>query len=368
MKRNNLVQMGGVLAAIVVIALIFVYFSKLGGGVPEGLVPVNGRIEGTTITVAAKYPGRVHEVLVHEGDKVQAGQVMAKLEDDEVQARLRQGEAAVAAMRQQLLAAEQGLGMSKQSLPMTADAAEANYRRVQAMYEQALAAKKQMEIDLERIRRLVDKGTIQRHQLEQMQLRYVSAESQLVAAQQGVTAAKKQYDQARVAQGQVGVQSDQIGALRHQIAQTEAGLDQVRIMIDNMTIKAPANGTVVTKLIEPGELAAQGTPLFEVIDMDSLYLQAYAPEPTIGKLARGQEAQIYVDAYPDKPFPAELRYIASTAQFTPREVQTTSDRVKLVYEVKLYLKENPNGALTPGMPADGVVRWKPEVNWEKPKW
>jgi len=368
MKRNNLVQIGGVIAAVVVIALIFVFFSKLGNGIPEGLIPVNGRIEGTTITVAAKYPGRVQEVLVHEGDKVQAGQVMAKLEDAEVQARLRQGEAAVAAMRAQLQAAEQGLGMSKQSLPMTASTAEANYRRMQAMYDQALAAKKQMEIDLARIRRLVEKGTIQRHQLEQMQLRYDSTVSQLAAAQQGVAAAKKQFEQARVAQGQVGVQAEQLEALRHQIAQTEAGLDQVRIMIDNMTIKAPANGTVVTKLIEPGELAAQGTPLFEVIDMDHLYLQAYAPEPYIGKIARGQEAQIYVDAYPDKPFPAELRYIASTAQFTPREVQTTTDRVKLVYEVKLYLKENPNGALTPGMPADGVIRWKPDVKWEKPKW
>jgi HlyD family secretion protein len=121
-------------------------------------------------------------------------------------------------------------------------------------------------------------------------------------------------------------------------------------------------------MVDTGEVVAAGAPLFELVDLDHLYLKVYVPEVQIGKVRLGLPARLYVDAFPDRPFEATVRYIASKAEFTPKEVQTPDERVKLIYAVKLYLSENPEHRLTPGLPADAVIRWKEDVAWMKPKW
>jgi len=97
-------------------------------------------------------------------------------------------------------------------------------------------------------------------------------------------------------------------------------------------------------------------------------LKVYVPEFQIGKVRLGLPARIHTDAFPAKPFEATVRYISSRAEFTPKEVQTSDERVKLVYAVKLYLEENPDHSLTPGLPADAIIRWKEGVPWENPRW
>jgi HlyD family secretion protein len=120
-------------------------------------------------------------------------------------------------------------------------------------------------------------------------------------------------------------------------------------------------------MVDVGEVVAAGAPLLELVDLDRLYLKVYVPEVQIGKLRLDLPARIYTDAFPDQPFDATLRYIASKAEFTPKEVQTQDERVKLIYAVKLYLKENPDHRLTPGLPADAIIRWKDDVDWAKPR-
>jgi len=119
---------------------------------------------------------------------------------------------------------------------------------------------------------------------------------------------------------------------------------------------------------EPGEVVASGAPLLELVDLDQLYLKAFVAEREIGKLRRGLPARIHTDAFPDQPFTATVRYISSRAEFTPKEVQTPDERVKLVYAVKLYIDANPGGRLTPGLPADAMIRWKEGAPWTKPRW
>jgi HlyD family secretion protein len=94
----------------------------------------------------------------------------------------------------------------------------------------------------------------------------------------------------------------------------------------------------------------------------------FVPETEIGRVRLGLPARIYTDAFPERPFPATVRYIASRAEFTPKEIQTPDERVKLVYAVKLYLDENPDHRLTPGLPADAVIRWKDDTPWQRPRW
>jgi len=165
---------------------------------------------------------------------------------------------------------------------------------------------------------------------------------------------------------QIKAREDEVKGYKAQVAQAEAALTEARSLLDDLTIHAPATGVITTRIVNSGEVVAAGSPMFDIVDLDRLYLKVYIPEKVIGKVRLGLLARIYTDAFPDKPFPAKIRYIASQAEFTPKEVQTPDERVKLVYAVRLYLDSNPEHRLTPGLPADAVVRWKEKTPWAKP--
>lgn len=149
---------------------------------------------------------------------------------------------------------------------------------------------------------------------------------------------------------------------------TQESLAEANSLLADLTLRSPVSGTITQRLADTGEVVAAGAPLLVIVDLDRLYLKVYVPEADIGKLRLGLPAQVYTDAFPDRPFPATVRYIAARAEFTPKEVQTPDERVKLVYTVKLYLDTNPEHRLTPGMPADAMIRWQEDAPWAKPRW
>ena len=150
--------------------------------------------------------------------------------------------------------------------------------------------------------------------------------------------------------------------------QANAQLAEANSILDDLTIIAPSDGTLTARYADLGEVVNSGSPLFELVDLNRLYLEVFIPEKEIGKVRLGLSARIYTDAFPDQPFPAHVRYIASRAEFTPKEIQTPDERVKLVYAVRLYLENNPEHRLTPGLPADAIIRWQEDVAWAKPRW
>ena len=130
---------------------------------------------------------------------------------------------------------------------------------------------------------------------------------------------------------------------------------------------APNAGRISNRYINFGEVVAAGTPLFGLTDLSRVYLKAYLPEPMIGRVRLRHPAQIWTDAFPDKPFAARVGYIVSRAEFTPKEVQTRDECTKLVYEVRLYPTADPAGKLLPGQPADGMIRYEDAAPWQAPK-
>ncbi|WJW76346.1 efflux RND transporter periplasmic adaptor subunit [Thiohalobacter sp. IOR34] len=272
---------------------------------PEGLVQANGRIEGDRISIASKVAGRVVQLRVREGDSVRTGQVLLVLDSAEMHAEVRTAARMVAAARARQRAAA---------------AREAQARR-----------------DAERLRRLFAAHSIARHDKEAAETAW-----------------------------QVAV--DELAAARAAVAAAEARLDKAERVLEDYQIEAPQGGVVTTRIVDQGEVVTPGSPLLELVDLDRLYLKVYVPERLIGKVRLGLPARIYTDAFPDAPFPATVRYIASRAEFTPKEVQTPDERVKLVYAVKLYLEANPDHRLSPGLPADAVIRWREDVPWVKPRW
>ncbi len=162
-----------------------------------------------------------------------------------------------------------------------------------------------------------------------------------------------------IARLEVDVQTATLREARSSLAEQQRYLDE-------MTVRAPAPGTVLVRTIERGEWVQPGSPLFTMVDLGQLYLKVYVPEPEIGKLALDRPARVYVDAFPQRFFPARVSKIASEAEFTPKNVETREERVKLVFAVELALAENPGGVLKPGMPADAVVRLQDGPEWITP--
>ena len=361
-----------ILAAIsLVVVLIAAYIAwerwAEGGRLPEGLIQVNGRLEGDRVSIASKFPGRVQRLAAREGDTVKQAQVLVELDDAQTRARVEQARQAWQSTDAQVQAAHETLAVLNLEVPLGIETADAGVAGARARLARAIAVEKEARGDLQRFRNLVADQAVSTQQLDQAEVRWQISRNDLVAARSALAEATKQLAQAELGWKRIRAKENEVTALERQRDQAEAALDEARSILADLTITAPTNGTVTTRMVDEGEVVTAGAPLLEIVDLDRLYLKGYVPEIQIGKVRLGLAARIYTDAFPDQAFDAVLRYIASQAEFTPKEVQTPDERVKLIYAVKLYLNENPDHRLTPGLPADAVIKWRDEVRWAKPR-
>ncbi len=357
------------IAALLLVAAAAAYRVLLGGGtLPEGLIQANGRMEGDHVIVASKFAGRIAKLNVREGDTVTEGQVLAILEDAQARARVSQARAAVAVLEAQVQAAKTALAVLRKEVPLAIDGSQAGLARARATADRTEATRAQARREAERMRELLSKGFVDRQRSEQAELALAAAAADDTSARNAVTQADKQLADARLGADRVRAKEAEVAALEAQRDQAKAALAEVESVLADLTIQAPAAGIVMTRIRDTGEVVSAGSPILDLVDLDKLYLKAYVPEVLIGKLRLDLPARIYTDAFPDQPFAATVKYISSRAEFTPKEVQTPDDRVKLTYAVKLYLDRNPDRRLTPGLPADAVIRWKENVEWAKPRW
>ena len=361
------------LGIMVVVGLVialgaFEWFKQYHSSIPDGLIQANGRIEGDHYTVASKWPGRVIALLAREGDQVQAGQPLIQLDDAQTRAKLKQAQAAEAAIQAQLTLAQTQLDVFTQSVALKIATAKAGVVHAQAQLEAAKATERQKKRDAERYHVLLQKNTIRKLQSEQADLAWKVALANLKTARTGLVQAQKQLAEAELGREQIKAQQDKVKAVAAQLKQAHAAVLEVQSTLNDLTIKAPAAGVITTRMANLGEVVSAGRALFDIVDLDQLYLKVYIPEKQIGKVRLNLPARIYTDAFPNQPLPATVRYIASQAEFTPKEVQTPDERVKQVYAVKLYLDQNPQHRYTPGLPADAMIRWDEQTPWIAPQW
>lgn len=335
---------------------------------PEGLIQANGRMEGETHVVATKMAGKVIRTLAKEGDMVKAGDVLAVLDDSQVRERVQQAVFALASAKARLEATQTSYSLLEKEIPLGIDRARAAKAHADAVLAKAAAAESQSARDAERYGRLAEEGTIGRQKSEHALLALASARSDRESAESAATQAQKLLEDALLGPSRLQARAEEIKAVAAQMRQAEAALAEARSIENDLSVRAPIDGVITVKTVNPGEVVASGAPLFSMIDLDALYLKVYVPEKEIGKLRRGLSARIYMDALPDTPFDGTVTYIASRAEFTPKEVQTPDERVKLVYAVKIALDRNPGHRLTPGIPADAIIRWKDDAEWAKPVW
>lgn len=370
-----LVVLGG--AAYLVWRLIFA-----GAGAPENVITLSGRIEGDPSAVAAKLSGRILEVKVREGDAVNAGDVIAVLDDEQIRAREDQARAAVADAEAKSEAASAQIAVLQEQLRqselLTAQArvdaqgrvhqAENEVNAAEAELAKQQAAYRIAAFDREAYTRLAASGAVPERKGQEA----ISTADQQTAA---VAAAKRRVESARGAlliakasRTNPGIRASQAGANRKQIAQQQkevasanAKLQQARAQLseaqanrNDLSITAPFSGTVATRTAEPGEVIAAGTAIITLLDLNKVYLRGFVPEGEIGKIKLDQPARVYLDSKPNEPLDAVVSRIDPEATFTPENTYFRDERVKQVVGLKLQLKAGA-GFAKPGMPADGEI-------------
>jgi HlyD family secretion protein len=294
---------------------------------------------------------------------VRQGQLLATLDDQAQRERVRAVEEQVRALDQRLVAANSQLGMTERQVTLQIEQATAAQREAEARLRRARSSLVQAERDAQRAAVLVAKELIAPQEGEHARLTADMAAQSVKEAEEALESSGKQVALARLGLEQVAILRAERDALARQRGQAQAQLAEQQSHVVDFSVKSPIDGRVLTRTVERGERVEPGTPLFTLVDLDRLYVKIYVPEPSIGKVALGQEARVSVDAYPGRAFPARVSRVSQEAEFTPKNVETREERVKLVFAVEVALAENPGGVLKPGMPADATIRSRPDAPW-----
>ena len=348
-KKKQLLKKVLIWAAIaVVVAVISVvgWIKLKPSGPGKGFVSGNGRIEATEIDVATKLGGRVQDIMVNEGDFVQAGQLLAQMQidvldaqRDEARAQSRQAVTAVASAEAQVAArksdtvAAQAMVVQRES---ELDAAQRRLARTETLTKQGVEAVQ--ELDDDRARAHGGEAAVN------------AAQAQVAAAQAAVKAA-----QAQVVSANAGVTA------------SEAAIARVEADIQDSQLKSPRDGRVQYRVAQPGEVLGAGGKVLNLVDLGDIYMTFFLPETAVGKLALGSEVRIVLDAAPQYVIPTKVSYVASVAQFTPKTVETASERQKLMFRVKAQisrelLQKNLKQIKT-GLPGVAWIKLDPQAKW-----
>ncbi len=363
-KRKKLIFV--ILGGLLVLAVSLSMVSQWWRALPDGLLRASGRIEGDEIVIAPKIAGRAVKVLKDRGDPVVAGDLLVKLSSEQIQAQLDRARDQERYWRDRVQQAEIDLDYTARQVPADIAAAEARVASAHARIQEADALLTRNHQDFQRYQALRQRRVVPQQKLDDATASFRAADANKAALTRELALAQAQLHKAQLLPRTVALKRTELSSVQASLAAAQASVREAEANLDDTAIYSPANGVILTREIEPGEVVNPGTPLFTLVDLNQLYLKVFINEPDIGKIRLGQEARIYVDAFPDRPFPAKVSRVSPRAEFTPKYVETREERVKLVFAVELRA-DNTQGFLKPGMPGEALLRWKDDVPWQRPR-
>jgi HlyD family secretion protein len=379
-------------AVVGALLLLFLSSCRLFNGGSENKIQISGNIEFTQVHIAFKSPGMLIELPIDEGDTVGQGDVLARL-DMRQQERQREREQAALDVAETALAQHRtSIQYLKASLEADIQSRTALLRQAQAKLDQLLAGSREQEIrqaeaaveqaksqyalaeeEWQRAQVLYGNDDISTSQYDRYRSQYTGSQAALAQAEQHLLLVKEgprkeDIEAARAAVAQAEAALAQAEAVRLELKRKEqesetrrAQVEQARAqvaLIDTIiadgTVTAPMDGVILEKSAETGEVVAAGTTIATLGDINRPWLRGYIRQQDQGRLKLGMRVQVRTDSYPDKVYEGRLSYIASEAEFTPKQIQTEEERIKLVYRIKIEM-ENPQQELKLNMPASAEI-------------
>ena len=360
---------------------------------PANLVHVSGNIELTEVDMSFKTPGRLVERDFTEGDTVKKGDIVARLDSDQLAQQKNRDAASITAADSLYRQLQTAIEMQRETLASDIAAKKANLAQAQAHLDELLAGSRPQEIqqsraaaadaqsqfqlakdDWTRAQTLYKNEDISRAQYDQYQARYNSmqavlheAEHRLSLVEEGPRKEDIAAARAQVAAAQQAVKLAEANRLELQrkeeeLPQRQASIEQAKaqagitgVMLGDTIIRSPIDGVVLVKASEPGEVLAAGTTVLTIGDVDHPWLRGYIGERDLGRVKLGQRATITNDSFKNKTYNGRVTFIASTAEFTPKQIQTNEERVKLMYRIKIDV-DNPQHELKNNMPVEADIQ------------
>lgn len=321
-----------VLIAIIIIAVgVAVVMKKRFSGIQDdGTLFLSGNVEVTEIDLGFKISGRIMELFAQEGDRVGKGDKLAVLDSSELEAVVSQSRAGL----NEALARLEDLKAGARSQEI--EQAKANVASAEAELDKARK-------DYERAKGLFETGIVSAQDVDSAKKVYDVAVSQHQKSLEALSLVKE------------GARREEVSAAGDRVKQAAASLRVSEERLKDAVLYAPVSGVTLQRSVEPGETVAVGTPVYTIGDMENPWVKVYVKEDKLGLVKLGQKASVTVDSYPGKIYEGKVTFISSEAEFTPKNVQTQEERVKLVFGVKVAVK-NVNDELKPGMPADVKIK------------
>ena len=319
---------------IVIIAVIIggLLYYLLARNKKEGndFIKVSGNIETTEVNVGFKIPGRIVNLSVQEGDWVDHGKIVAKLDDEDLRHRIELAQATLNSAQ-------------AKSSKLLAGSRPEELREAEAVLYQAKSDLENKQAHYERMKPLFERGVIPKETLDNAEAGYKIAKASFQKATENYQLVKE------------GPRKEDIEDAKAQVEQARASLKLAETQLNYTVLYSPLSGVVLVKSSEMGEVVNPGTSVLTLADLENVWLKAYIPEMDLSKVKWGQEVIVTTDIRPKKEYKGKISFISSQAEFTPKSIQTEKERVTLVYRIKVDIP-NPDRELKPGMPADGKIQ------------
>lgn len=339
-------MMGVVVIAVAAMIAVAAWFVLKPSDTNVGLVSGNGRIEATEINISTKLAGRVLAIMVNEGDFVKEGQLLAQMQIDVLDAQR-----------------EEARAQYQQAVAMVSSAeAQVAVRKSDMIAAQALVAQRESELDAAqrrfvRTKALVEEEVVSIQQFDDDRARANGAAAAVAAAQAQVA----------TTQAAISAAESELNNAKSGVVAAEAAITRIEADIADSQLTAPCDGRIQYRVAQPGEVMAAGGKILNMVDLSDVYMTFFLPETVVGQVALGSEVHIVLDAAPQYVIPARVSYVASVAQFTPKTVETTSERQKLMFRVKAQISpdlllEHLEQVKT-GLPGVAWLKLDPDMQW-----
>ena len=305
------------------------WFLHTEGNPSASELRIYGNIDIRKADLAFNEQERIAQVLVEEGDRVKAGQVLAILQTNRLEAQIEEAKAQIAAQQEVVKRFESG------TRPQEIEQARAEVEAAKATVRNSM-------LNFERIAKTSGAGATSRQALDNARAQFDVDDAQLKVKEKALNLALE------------GPRKEDIAAAKNTLEALKASLSLLQIRLADMTLISPAQGIIQNRILEPGEMASPTRPVVTLALTDPKWVRAYVPEPDLGRINLGMKAKILSDSFPDQNFEGWIGFISPVAEFTPKTVETEDLRTKLVYEVRVFVHDSKD-MLRLGMPVTVIV-------------